>query len=179
PHLQLRQICLLSGQSAQHRCPCAQRGVEWFRTSKVGAAGYVDVRGFHPYPEDPDTSCPMHRRAPDGEVRFALPSAWRRWAVDEGLLLSDVSLAARETAWMTHPIEGDRYRLVGAPGAMKIELRADVPIEVNEDLWWWVDGERWARAKPPYRDVWALSRGSHRLGIGGKRPLHAVTIHVE
>ena len=155
---------------------------EWFRRPTRGASGHIDVRGFHAYAADSDdsvSSCPMHTSSELGEALDA-PVTWRRWAKREHILLA-TNTGKEAAARMGHPIDGDRFRAGGEYGEAKIELRAAAPVVTGEHgpLWWWIDGERWRPAKPPYRTFWPLSSGEHRVGIGRASPAHVVTIHVE
>lgn len=171
-----RSVCVDSGQDTSKSCACTHTLTEWFRRPTRGALAHVDARGRHLYPQDPGTSCPMHRIAQGTHV-MDVPGAWRKWANARGVHMTSADIARPDEVWMMHPIQGDRYMSHVDHERAYIKLRAAAPATTA--MWWWVDGSPWRRAEPPFSTSWPAIPGTHVLGIGtASKVLHTITIEV-
>ncbi len=85
-------------------------------------------------------------------------------------------------SWIAHPLPDDEFwrRAEAAPGEEQIMFRATVPKEMQGEAWrWFVDGQVYRDARPPYETFWALEPGEHVVGLGRQAPEHRVrfTVH--
>lgn len=193
-------ICPLSGHVAGPDCPHRRR--ELARRLPDGQEAPREVCQVHRMIKVDQRNgmratdaCPAEHTQP--ELFYSVPGEWVEWAARHDLRpppeaaspLCDGDTAALpedqpmrpDTITILHPLPDDVFYL--EPDANADEQAVAFKAAVGRDarhlqLWWFLDGKKWQRAAPPYRQLWSPARGQHRLGLGTSAPMHELTFEV-
>lgn len=197
--LQEITICPLSGHVAGPDCPHRRRELARRlpddvprEVCQVHTLIKVDQRNGMRATD----ACPAEHVQP--ELFYSVPGEWVEWAErhdlrappaevsplcdggDTAALPEDQQLRA-DTVAILHPLPDDVFYLEpdANAGEQAIALKAAIGRDARRlTLWWFIDGKKWQRATPPYRQLWHPTRGHHRVGLGTSTPMHELTFEV-